>query len=278
MTRSLFLSDLHVGASDFASRRFEAYAARFDEEAPRRLFLVGDIVDVRHIRRHRVSHLEHFGALERLVRIAARAPTTYLWGNHDPEAEMLGPFCGVGRGPTRHLVVARRAFHRLADGRLALVLHGDEVDPLIRVGMTKAFVNKVTRHYYRLMAADRSILKLRRAFHQDARPLISILKALAPRWRRYVESYETTIAGIARTAGADIVLCGHVHAPKMRRIGRVLYVNSGDWVEHCTAVEEDEAGRLSLVDWRGRVLARCTDQLEGEDEIEHDEQRIDHPA
>lgn len=278
MTRSLFLSDLHLGASDFASPRFEAYAARFDGNAPRKLFLVGDIVDVRHIRRHRVSRLEHFAALERLIGIAARSPTTYLWGNHDPEAEMLSPFCGVDAGLTRHLVVARRALHRLADGRLALILHGDEVDPLIRVGMTKAFVNKVTRYYYRLMAADRYILSLRRAFHEDARPLISTLKALAPRWRRYIASYETTIAQIARTAGADVVLCGHVHAPKMRRIGNVLYINSGDWVEHCTAVEEDEAGRLRLVDWRGRVLARCTDYLEREDEIEHDRQRTEDPV
>lgn len=277
MIRSLFLSDLHVGASDFVSPRFEAYAARFDADAPRKLFLVGDIIDVRHIRRHRVSRLEHYEALERLVRIAARAPTTYLWGNHDPEAEMLSPFCGVGCGPTRHLVVSRRAFHDLADGRLALLLHGDEVDPLIRTGMSKAFVNRVTRHYYRLMAADRMLLKLRRALREDARPLISILKTMAPRWRRYIAAYEDAVAEIARTAGADVVVCGHVHAPAMRRIGDVLYVNTGDWVEHCTAVEEDEGGRLSLVDWRGRVLERCTDHRDPKGEIEHDRRCIHDP-
>ncbi len=79
---------------------------------------------------------------------------------------------------------------------------------------------------------------------------------------------------LARDAGADVVLCGHVHVPAMRRMGGVLYVNSGDWVEHYTAVEEDGAGRLALVDWRGRVLARCEDHREEREQAAHGHDRI----
>jgi hypothetical protein len=37
------------------------------------------------------------------------------------------------------------------------------------------------------------------------------------------------------------VVCGHIHQPQMRTIttknGSIIYMNSGDWVENCTALE-----------------------------------------
>jgi hypothetical protein len=37
------------------------------------------------------------------------------------------------------------------------------------------------------------------------------------------------------------VICGHIHQPQKRVIetdkGKVTYLNSGDWVEHLTALE-----------------------------------------
>jgi hypothetical protein len=35
----------------------------------------------------------------------------------------------------------------------------------------------------------------------------------------------------------------------VRRFGRVLYVNDGDWVESCTAVVEKPDGALEIVRW-----------------------------
>jgi hypothetical protein len=35
----------------------------------------------------------------------------------------------------------------------------------------------------------------------------------------------------------------------MRQIGPVLYLNDGDWVESCTAIVEDYAGKLSIIRW-----------------------------
>ena len=46
--------------------------------------------------------------------------------------------------------------------------------------------------------------------------------------------------------GDDFVVCGHMHKPSKRRIqrdgGQVLYLNSGDWVENCTALEYNRGG------------------------------------
>ena len=48
------------------------------------------------------------------------------------------------------------------------------------------------------------------------------------------------------------MVCGHIHHAELRRIGGILYCNSGDWVESCTALVEHFDGRLELIDWIDR--------------------------
>ena len=43
------------------------------------------------------------------------------------------------------------------------------------------------------------------------------------------------------------IVCGHIHKAELRVIRSVLYCNTGDWVESCTALVEDETGRLELL-------------------------------
>jgi predicted phosphodiesterase len=48
-------------------------------------------------------------------------------------------------------------------------------------------------------------------------------------------------AEIAISKKYDYVICGHIHQPQKRIIsnknGEVTYLNSGDWIEHLTALE-----------------------------------------
>ncbi len=45
------------------------------------------------------------------------------------------------------------------------------------------------------------------------------------------------------------MICGHIHRAEITEIDGVLYCNDGDWVESCTTLVEDFAGRLSLLRW-----------------------------
>ncbi len=47
----------------------------------------------------------------------------------------------------------------------------------------------------------------------------------------------------------DAILAGHVPMAALENRGDVLYCNTGDWVESCTAILEDFEGNLELVDW-----------------------------
>jgi predicted phosphodiesterase len=46
------------------------------------------------------------------------------------------------------------------------------------------------------------------------------------------------------------VVCGHIHHAAILDIGGVLYVNTGDFVETCSAVAEHQDGRLEILYWQ----------------------------
>ncbi len=46
----------------------------------------------------------------------------------------------------------------------------------------------------------------------------------------------------------------------MKWVDGVLYCNDGDWVENCTALAEDDKGRLSLLRWGGAEAAHAAER------------------
>ena len=72
----------------------------------------------------------------------------------------------------------------------------------------------------------------------------------------YISEYEDVLADEARRGGYDGIVCGHIHSASLRKIGGLDYINTGDWVESCTAVVEESDGRLRLIDWAEIARAR----------------------
>jgi len=63
----------------------------------------------------------------------------------------------------------------------------------------------------------------------------------------FVAAFEAAVvheAGRRKVAG---VVCGHIHRPALRPAGPILYCNTGDWVDSCSALLEHLDGRLELV-------------------------------
>jgi UDP-2,3-diacylglucosamine pyrophosphatase LpxH len=56
-----------------------------------------------------------------------------------------------------------------------------------------------------------------------------------------INAFEEVAAELAIEKKYDYVICGHIHQPQKRIIekesGKVIYLNSGDWVEHMSALE-----------------------------------------
>lgn len=78
----------------------------------------------------------------------------------------------------------------------------------------------------------------------------------------------------AQRIGVDGVICGHIHHATIESMNGVEYINTGDWVESCTAVIEHFDGRMELIEWTERRDRRPTTGIVNSDSEERDEDRV----
>jgi UDP-2,3-diacylglucosamine pyrophosphatase LpxH len=243
--RTVWLSDVHLGSRDCRVNLVLDFLRRTPCE---RLYLVGDIVDLESLRHSfywPASHMEVLQTILRMSRDGTRV--IYIPGNHDDE---LRAFAGATFG---NIEIAREAIHTTSSGRRLLVTHGDQFDAVVRSRSLGVLLGGF---------ACRRLLELNRFVHwlHDlvGRPYWSLARHVKSRFapgKRYIERYQRATLEAARAAGVDGVVCGHIHDPDLREIDGLIYCNDGDWVESCTALVEDHAGNLSLVEWRPSAAA-----------------------
>ena len=66
----------------------------------------------------------------------------------------------------------------------------------------------------------------------------------------YVENFEQLMAKEAKRKKCDGVICGHIHHATIKQIDGALYINTGDFVESCSAVVEHEDGHFEIIYWQ----------------------------
>ena len=240
--RSIFISDVHLGLRDCQA----AYLLDFLRNTGcEHLYLVGDILDIENLQRTPFWHVRHGEVVAEIIAIAARGTrVTYIPGNHDA---VLRRFAGQRFGG---IEVALDAVHIGADGRRYRVSHGDEFDSghsaprwLVRLGdVMQGFV----------CAINRRVNALLRALGLRYWPLSIAIKLRIAAARRFIGDFQQRVAAQARAHGFDGHICGHIHYGKIEDLAGVLYINDGDWVEHCTALVEHHDGALELLHWTER--------------------------
>ena len=237
--RTIFISDTHLGTRGCKAALLADFLARNDCET---LYLVGDIVDGWQLKRRWYWTEDHSRVVHEILRkVDAGRRVVFVPGNHD---EFLRPFCG------RHYAgveVVREALHQTADGKRLLVIHGDQFDGVVNLAKWLAHLGSWA--YDKALAANEVLHAVRRALGLPYWSLSAWLKHAVKDAARYVCRFEDVVAHAAAARGLDGVVCGHIHQAAIRRIGDVLYLNDGDWVESCTALVEDARGHLEIVHW-----------------------------
>lgn len=78
-----------------------------------------------------------------------------------------------------------------------------------------------------------------------------------------MDNYQHILSLEAQKKQVDGVICGHIHHADITEMefGKT-YCNCGDWVESCTALVENELGKLSIVHWEEQSLQLLDQQLE----------------
>lgn len=251
---SIFISDVHLGTPDCQA----AYLLDFLRSTRSRfLYLVGDIVDLEALAQRSHWPDAHAAVLAQVVAIAARGTqVVFVPGNHD------APLRGLHGQRISGVDVRLRAEHVGADGRRYRVSHGDEYDA--EAG-GRRWLTWIGEHSHRgLRWCNRSLNRARRSIGMPYLPLSIVTKTRVAAAMTFISRYEQRVALDCAEAGFDGHICGHIHFGNIRRIGAALYLNTGDWVEHCTAVVEDDAGTMRLLHWsehRTELASATGDQL-----------------
>jgi UDP-2,3-diacylglucosamine pyrophosphatase LpxH len=243
--RTIFISDVHLGTRGCKAELLLDFLQRNASET---LYLVGDIVDGWQLKRRWFWPKAHSGVVHEILRkIDAGTRVVFVPGNHD---EFLRGFCGRNYAG---IEVAHESVHETADGRKLLVIHGDQFDGVIEFAEWLAHLGSWA--YDKVLALNGMLHSVRRAFGLPYWSLSAWLKHAVKDAVEYVCRFEEVVARAAASRGLDGVICGHIHQAAIRRIGDVLYLNDGDWVESCTALVEDANGHLEIVRWAAPVSA-----------------------
>ncbi|GAC1450826.1 MAG: UDP-2,3-diacylglucosamine diphosphatase [Chitinophagaceae bacterium] len=224
------LSDLHLGTYGSRAKEITGYLRSI---APQMLILNGDIIDIWQFSKHYFP-APHFGVIKEIIHMMGTGTrVVYITGNHD---ETLRRYSGLDLGSfqlTDKLVIE-------INNKMTWIFHGDVFDNTTR-GSAKVLAKLGSSGYGLLIVLNRVINSGLRFLGQERislskKIMVGVNKAVAK-----INNLEMIAAELAIEKKYDYVICGHIHQPCKKRIttdkGSVVYLNSGDWIEHLSALE-----------------------------------------
>ena len=237
--RTLFVSDLHLGLGACQADLFLDFFRTVEAE---KIYLVGDVIDFWRIRKRPQWYQSHNDVVQKLLRrVRKGTKMIYIPGNHD---EILRSYVGMQIGG---IDLKRRDIHETADGRKFLIIHGDEFDIVVRHAKWLAYLGDGA--YNLALWANTHFNWVRRKAGLEYWSLSAYLKQRVKKAVNFIGEFESALSQEAHKHKVDGVICGHIHQVAMKQIGDVLYINTGDWVESCTAVGETMDGSFEIIHW-----------------------------
>jgi UDP-2,3-diacylglucosamine pyrophosphatase LpxH len=216
-----------------------AFLKHYDAD---RIYLVGDIVDGWRLRSGWYWPQAHNDIIQKLLRKVRKGTRLiYLPGNHD---EFLRDYTGSRFGG---IELRDTAIHQAADGRRYLVMHGDQLDMVVRHAPWLALLGDWV--YGAALRLNAHVNVIRRRLGLTYWSLSAWAKLKVKNAVNYISRFEELLALEARRHGVHGVICGHIHHAAMHDDFGVRYINTGDWVESCTGLVEHYDGSFEIVRW-----------------------------
>lgn len=225
------ISDVHLGSTGC---RADALVEYLEKIKPSILILNGDFIDIWQFKK-RYWPEDHTRVIELILAMMKSGTTVYyLTGNHD---EAFRRYTGLSIG---NLHIKDKLMLTL-NGQKAWFFHGDIFDVTMQYSKWLARLGAIGYEF---------LIKLNRFVNffaeKTGRGRISISKRIKGSVKKaiqFISDFEETATDLAIENGYGYVVCGHIHHSNMRYYqnhqGRVLYLNSGDWIESLTALEFD---------------------------------------
>ncbi|WP_031432462.1 UDP-2,3-diacylglucosamine diphosphatase [Methylomarinum vadi] len=238
--RTIWISDLHLGSTQCQADVLLDFLKNNESD---KLYLVGDIIDFWALSKKMYWPTEHNTVIQKILRKARHGThVIYVPGNHDD------PIRNYENYVFGDIVVKNSDYHTTADGKRFLIVHGDEYDTIAQYHQWIAKLGSIGYDFLlevnRFLRITRRFLGIRSNFS-----LAAFVKFKVKNVVKFISDYEESLVNTLKNEQLDGVICGHIHHAEIKSINQFLYVNTGDFVESCTAVVEHHDGSLQLIDW-----------------------------
>jgi UDP-2,3-diacylglucosamine pyrophosphatase LpxH len=240
--RTIAISDVHLGTKDCKAEQLVNFLKNNSCE---HLYLVGDIIDGWKIKRNKLRWKQsHTNVIRSILGHAKRGTNiVYIAGNHD---EFIRPFLTY-KFSFGMIEIKNQHEHIGLDGKHYLIVHGDLFDGITRIAPWISFLGD---HAYDIVLSINSKFNwIRRKLGFGYWSLSKFLKHKVKRAVDFIFQFEQNISLYCKKRGYDGIICGHIHKAEIKIIDKITYMNSGDWVESCTALVEDWNGKWFIITW-----------------------------
>ncbi len=224
------ISDLHLGTYGCRANEIVTYLKSI---SPQMLVLNGDVIDAWQFSKHYFP-TAHMNVIREIFSLLSNGTRViYITGNHD---EVLRRYTDLQLGNlqlTDKLVIE-------IDHKMTWIFHGDVFDNTTK-GSAKFWAKMGSNGYAMLLGFNKVINRFMKMIGREPLSLSKRVMRQVNKSFVRINEFETLVAELAVEKKYDYVICGHIHQPQKRKIdtekGSVVYLNSGDWIEHLTALE-----------------------------------------
>lgn len=239
--RTILVSDVHLGCRFAQPEHFLSFLEQVTAE---KIYILGDFLDGWKLSATWAWKPVYTRIINRLLTMARNGTELfYTPGNHDAflrcnEIRQIVESAGVKVHMQDEFVFEAH------NGQKYLVTHGDKFDT---IEMRYQWLSFATAFVYEpLLYFNWAISSLSRRKHKSPYAMCAFIKDKVKGAVKFISSFEKQLYDHARSRGCDGIICGHIHRPGVEESDSVTYLNTGDWVENCTALVEHQDGSIHL--------------------------------
>tara|TARA_Y100000768_G_scaffold51306_1_gene33598 strand:- start:3088 stop:3861 length:774 start_codon:yes stop_codon:yes gene_type:complete len=236
--KSIFLSDIHLGFNGCQNEKLESFLSSVKCES---LYLVGDIIDFWSMADNFYWPEEHQRVLNIFeTKHQEGTKVFYISGNHDDplrDKNLINELKSKDNTHKKIIELLDKFEHKEKHDFLSkkygkfLILHGDQYDV---VTSNAKWLSKFGGLLYDLLIYIN-------------RPLSKYLKNLTKKIVSGASGFQKLVKKECEEGDYDGLLCGHNHRPEILKFKTHIYMNTGDWVESCSAIVEEIDGTIKLI-------------------------------
>jgi len=236
--KSIFLSDIHLGFNGCQNEKLEHFLTKTDFE---NLYLVGDIIDFWSMDDKFYwpdGHQKILSIFE--SKFLEGVNVYYISGNHDDplrDQTLLEKIKDKDEVYKKIIGVLKKFEHKEKHDFISnkygkfLILHGDQYDT---VTSNAKWLSKFGGMLYDVLITIN-------------RPLSKYLKNLTKKIVSGASGFQKLVKEECLKGNYVGLICGHNHRPEILKYKTHTYMNTGDWVESCSAIVEEIDGTFKLI-------------------------------